>query len=117
MSPRTRTATSLSPSEKSIFLIAGIRTGMGSIPSSTIRQAGTTGGRTRRAGAKVGGVPKKTTPPPAHAQRVTKKAERTKYRDMLEAIRNTAAKLKRRGGSRKKTTAANPTATFDAKWG
>jgi hypothetical protein len=39
----------------------------------------------------------------------------TEYRDMLVAIRDNVAKLKRR--SLDDTIAAKPTATFDAKWG
>ena len=36
---------------------------------------------------------------------------------MLVAIRENAAKLKKQGGSLADTTAARPTAAYDAKWG
>ena len=39
------------------------------------------------------------------------------FRDMLVAIRENVAKLKKQGRSRGETVAAKPTAAFDAKWG
>jgi glyoxylase-like metal-dependent hydrolase (beta-lactamase superfamily II) len=54
---------------------------------------------------------------PDHASPVSNKAELASFRDMLVAIRENVAKLKRQGRSLDETVAANPTAAFDAKWG
>jgi glyoxylase-like metal-dependent hydrolase (beta-lactamase superfamily II) len=54
---------------------------------------------------------------PGHASPVSNKAELTSYLDMLVAIRENVAKLKRQGRSLDETVAAKPTAAFDAKWG
>ena len=54
---------------------------------------------------------------PGHGQPVSNKAELKAFRDMLVAIRDNVATLKKQGRSRDETVAAKPTATFDAKWG
>jgi glyoxylase-like metal-dependent hydrolase (beta-lactamase superfamily II) len=54
---------------------------------------------------------------PGHGQPVSNKAELREFRDMLVAIRDNVAKLKKQGRSRDETVAARPTAAFDAKWG
>jgi glyoxylase-like metal-dependent hydrolase (beta-lactamase superfamily II) len=54
---------------------------------------------------------------PGHGQPVSNKAELKEFRDMLVAIRDNVAKLKKQGRSRDETVAAKPTAAFDAKWG
>jgi len=54
---------------------------------------------------------------PGHGKPVSNKAELKDYRDMLVAIRDNVAKLKKQGKSRDETVAAKPTADFDAKWG
>ncbi len=54
---------------------------------------------------------------PGHGKPVSNKAELKEFRDMLVAIRDNVAKLKRQGKSRDETVAAKPTAAFDAKWG
>ncbi|HEX9469958.1 MAG TPA: MBL fold metallo-hydrolase [Bradyrhizobium sp.] len=54
---------------------------------------------------------------PGHGQPVSNKAELQEFRDMLVAIRDNVAKLKKQGRSRDETVAAKPTAAFDAKWG
>jgi len=54
---------------------------------------------------------------PGHASPVSNKAELLPYRDMLVAIRENVASLKRAGRSLDETVAAKPTAAFDAKWG
>jgi glyoxylase-like metal-dependent hydrolase (beta-lactamase superfamily II) len=54
---------------------------------------------------------------PGHGQPVSTKAELQAFRDMLVAIRDNVAKLKKQGRSRDETVAAKPTAAFDAKWG
>ena len=54
---------------------------------------------------------------PGHASPVSNKAELTAFRDMLIAIREAVAKLKKQGRSLNETVAAKPTTAFDAKWG
>jgi hypothetical protein len=54
---------------------------------------------------------------PGHGKPVSNRAELAAYRDMLVAIHDNVAKLKRQGRSLEETIAANPTAAFDAKWG
>lgn len=54
---------------------------------------------------------------PGHGKPVSNKAELKEYRDMLVAIRDNVAKLKKQGKSRNETVAAKPTSAFDAKWG
>jgi glyoxylase-like metal-dependent hydrolase (beta-lactamase superfamily II) len=54
---------------------------------------------------------------PGHGQPVSNKAELQAFRDMLAAIRDNVAALKKRGKTRDETVAAKPTAAFDAKWG
>jgi glyoxylase-like metal-dependent hydrolase (beta-lactamase superfamily II) len=54
---------------------------------------------------------------PGHGKPVSNKAELKEFRDMLVAIRENVAKLKKRGKTRDETVAAKPTAVFDAKWG
>src|SRR5262245_1787495 len=54
---------------------------------------------------------------PGHGRPVSNKAELTAYRDMLVAIRENVAALKRQGRSRDETVAAKPTAPFETKWG
>ena len=54
---------------------------------------------------------------PGHGQPVSNKAELTEFRDMLVAIRQNVATLKKQGRSRDETVAAKPTAAFDAKFG
>jgi glyoxylase-like metal-dependent hydrolase (beta-lactamase superfamily II) len=54
---------------------------------------------------------------PNEASAVSNKAELMVYRDMLVAIREKVATLKRAGRSLDETIAAKPTEPFDAKWG
>jgi glyoxylase-like metal-dependent hydrolase (beta-lactamase superfamily II) len=54
---------------------------------------------------------------PGHGQPVSNKAELKEFRDMLVAVRENVAALKRHGGSRDETVAAKPTAAFDGKFG
>jgi glyoxylase-like metal-dependent hydrolase (beta-lactamase superfamily II) len=54
---------------------------------------------------------------PGQASPVSNKVELTSYRDMLVAIRENVARLKRQGRSLDDTVAAKPTAEFDPKWG
>jgi glyoxylase-like metal-dependent hydrolase (beta-lactamase superfamily II) len=54
---------------------------------------------------------------PGHGQPVSNRSELKEFRDMLVAIRENVAELKKQGRSRDETVAAKPTAAFDAKWG
>jgi glyoxylase-like metal-dependent hydrolase (beta-lactamase superfamily II) len=54
---------------------------------------------------------------PGHGKPVSNKAELQEFRDMLVAVRDNVATLKKQGRSRDETVAAKPTAAFDAKWG
>ena len=54
---------------------------------------------------------------PGHGQPVSNKAELQAFRDMLAAIRDNVAALKKQGKTRDEAVAAKPTAAFDAKWG
>jgi glyoxylase-like metal-dependent hydrolase (beta-lactamase superfamily II) len=54
---------------------------------------------------------------PGHGSPVSNRSELQEWRDMLVAVRDNVAKLKREGRTRDETVAAKPTAAFDAKWG
>ncbi len=54
---------------------------------------------------------------PGHGNPVSNRAELREFRDMLVAIRENVAKLKRQGRSLDETVEAKPTAAFDGKWG
>jgi glyoxylase-like metal-dependent hydrolase (beta-lactamase superfamily II) len=52
-----------------------------------------------------------------HGKAVGTRAELREFRDMLVAIRDNVAALKKQGRSREETVAAKPTSAFDAKFG
>ncbi|MGF6232117.1 glyoxylase-like metal-dependent hydrolase (beta-lactamase superfamily II) [Inquilinus ginsengisoli] len=54
---------------------------------------------------------------PGHGQPVSNRSELQAYRDMLVAIRDNVAGLKRQGRPLEDIVAAKPTAAYDAKWG
>jgi glyoxylase-like metal-dependent hydrolase (beta-lactamase superfamily II) len=54
---------------------------------------------------------------PGHGKPVSNKAELQEFRDMLVAVREKVATLKKKGMTRDETVAAKPTAAFDAKFG
>lgn len=54
---------------------------------------------------------------PGHGNPVSNRAELQEWRDMLVAIRDAVAKLKKKGMSRDEAVAAKPTAAFDARYG
>jgi glyoxylase-like metal-dependent hydrolase (beta-lactamase superfamily II) len=54
---------------------------------------------------------------PGHGPPVSNRSELKDYRDMLVAIRENVASLKKQGRSLADTIAAKPTAAYDAKWG
>ena len=54
---------------------------------------------------------------PGHGKPVSNRAELREFRDMLVAIRENVAALKKQGRSKDEAVAAKPTAAFDAKFG
>jgi glyoxylase-like metal-dependent hydrolase (beta-lactamase superfamily II) len=54
---------------------------------------------------------------PGHGNPVSNRTELKEFRDMLVAIRENVAALKRQGRSKEEAVAAKPTAAFDAKFG
>ncbi|MFA5956500.1 MBL fold metallo-hydrolase [Hyphomicrobium sp.] len=54
---------------------------------------------------------------PGHGPPVSNRAELKEWRDMLVAVRENIAALKKRGRSKEETVAAKPTAAFDGKYG
>jgi glyoxylase-like metal-dependent hydrolase (beta-lactamase superfamily II) len=54
---------------------------------------------------------------PGHGQAVSNRAELQQFRDMLVAVRENVASLKKQGRSRDEAVAAKPTAAFDVKFG
>jgi glyoxylase-like metal-dependent hydrolase (beta-lactamase superfamily II) len=64
----------------------------------------------------VASVTDKTIVIPGHGP-VGNKAQLVEFRDMLVAIRQNVAELKKKGCTLSETIAAKPTAAFDAKWG
>jgi glyoxylase-like metal-dependent hydrolase (beta-lactamase superfamily II) len=54
---------------------------------------------------------------PGHGKPVSNKAELKEFREMLVAVRENVATLKKKGMTRDETVAAKPTAAFDAKFG
>ena len=71
----------------------------------------------RATDANLAAATDKTIVIPGHGKPVSNRAELAAYRDMLVAIHDNVAKLKRQGRSLEERIAANPTAAFDAKWG
>jgi len=53
---------------------------------------------------------------PGHGHPVSNESELQEFRDMLVAIRENIAALKKKGRSRDEIVAVKPTAAFDAKW-
>jgi glyoxylase-like metal-dependent hydrolase (beta-lactamase superfamily II) len=83
---------------------------------------GSIDGTIKAAEANLAAVTDKTIVIPGHnlpdlASPVSNKAELSSFRDMLVAIRESVAKLKRDGRSLDETVAAKPTLAFDAQWG
>ena len=54
---------------------------------------------------------------PGHGKPISNRGELKEFRDMLVAIRENVAALKKQGRSQDETIAAKPTAAFDTKWG
>ena len=54
---------------------------------------------------------------PGHGSPVSNRSELQEFRDMLTAVRENIALLKKKGKSRDEIVAAKPSAAFDVKWG
>jgi glyoxylase-like metal-dependent hydrolase (beta-lactamase superfamily II) len=68
-------------------------------------------------GASLAAVNDDTIIIPGHGKPVSNKAELKEFRDMLVAVRDNVAKLKKAGKTRDETVAAKPSAAYDAKFG
>ena len=75
------------------------------------------GGMIRATEFSLKAVTDKTIVIPGHGKPVSNRAELAAYRDMLVAIHENVATLKRQGHSLEEAIAAKPTAAYDAKWG
>lgn len=77
---------------------------------------GSIDGTIRAAEANVAGITGQTIVIPGHGP-VAGRSDVVEFRDMLVAIREKVAGLKKRGRSLDETVAAKPTAAYDGKWG
>jgi glyoxylase-like metal-dependent hydrolase (beta-lactamase superfamily II) len=77
---------------------------------------GSIDGQIRAAEANLAAFPGKTIFVPGHGP-VGSRSDVAEFRDMLVAIRENVAALKKQGRSLNETIAAKPTAIYDAKWG
>lgn len=77
---------------------------------------GSIDGSIRAAEANLAAVTSKTIVIPGHGP-VGSKSDVAEFRDMLVAIREKVAALKKQGRTVNETIAAKPTASYDAKWG
>ncbi|OSI67457.1 MBL fold metallo-hydrolase [Bradyrhizobium canariense] len=78
---------------------------------------GSIDGMIRAADANLAKANEKTIVIPGHGFPVSNRAELKEYRDMLVAIRDNVARLKKQERSLEAVVAAKPTAAFDGKWG
>lgn len=88
----------------------------GVYPFIDISTGGSIDGAIRLANASLASVTDKTIIVPGHGP-VGDRAQLIEFRDMLVAIRDNVASLKKQGKSLEEVIAAKPTADFDAKWG
>jgi glyoxylase-like metal-dependent hydrolase (beta-lactamase superfamily II) len=78
---------------------------------------GSIDGTIRAADANLTAATARTVIIPGHGPPVSNRSELKDYRDMLVAIRENFATLKKQGRSLADTIAAKPTAAYDARWG
>ena len=88
----------------------------GEYPFIDYSTGGSIDGMIRAAEANVANTNDETIVIPGHGP-IGNKAQLIEFRDMLVAIREKVADLKKEGKSADETVAAKPTAEFDAKWG
>jgi glyoxylase-like metal-dependent hydrolase (beta-lactamase superfamily II) len=88
----------------------------GHYPFIDYSTGGSIDGMIRAAEANVARVTEKTIVIPGHGP-IGNKSQLTEFRDMLVAIRDKVAALKKQGRSRDEVISAKPTTDYDAKWG
>jgi glyoxylase-like metal-dependent hydrolase (beta-lactamase superfamily II) len=88
----------------------------GHYPFIDYSTGGSITGMIKAAEANLAMVTDKTIAVPGHGA-IGNKTQLTEFRDMLAAIRDRVAALKKEGKSLNETIAAKPTAAYDAKWG
>jgi glyoxylase-like metal-dependent hydrolase (beta-lactamase superfamily II) len=88
----------------------------GEYPFIDYSTGGSIDGMIRAAEANVANTNDETIVIPGHGP-IGNKSQLIEFRDMLVAIREKVADLKRQGNSLDETVAAKPTADYDAKWG
>ncbi|HEX8910978.1 MAG TPA: MBL fold metallo-hydrolase [Humisphaera sp.] len=88
----------------------------GHYPFIDYSTGGSIDGSIRAAEANVDAVTDRTVVIPGHGP-VGDKRQLTEFRDMLRAVRDAVAALKKQGRTADEVVAARPTARFDAKWG
>jgi glyoxylase-like metal-dependent hydrolase (beta-lactamase superfamily II) len=88
----------------------------GHYPFIDYSTGGSVDGMIRAAEANVARVNDKTIVIPGHGP-IGNKSQLIEFRDMLVAIREKVASLKKEGKSRDEVVAAKPTSSYDAKWG
>lgn len=88
----------------------------GDYPFIDYSTGGSVGGMIRAAEANVANADDETIVIPGHGP-IGNKSQLIEFRDMLVAIREKVAELKKQGKSLDEAVAAKPTADFDAKWG
>jgi glyoxylase-like metal-dependent hydrolase (beta-lactamase superfamily II) len=88
----------------------------GHYPFIDYSTGGSIDGTVRAAEANVDAVTDSTIVIPGHGP-VGGRRQLTEYRDMLRAVRDAVAALKKQGRSADEAVAAKPTASFDARWG
>jgi glyoxylase-like metal-dependent hydrolase (beta-lactamase superfamily II) len=89
----------------------------GTYPFLDYSTGGNIEGMIKAADANLAAATDKTIVIPGHGNPVSNRVELQAYRDMLVAIHENVAKLKKQGRSLDETIAAKPTAAFDPKWG
>jgi glyoxylase-like metal-dependent hydrolase (beta-lactamase superfamily II) len=103
--------------EEADILHAGDIYWNGIYPFIDYSTGGSIDGTIRAAAALLAGATDRTIVVPGHGPSVSNKSELRSYHDMLVAIREAVAALKRQGRSLDEIVAARPTARFDEKWG
>jgi glyoxylase-like metal-dependent hydrolase (beta-lactamase superfamily II) len=102
--------------EKADVLFTGDTWWNGLYPFIDYVEGGAIDGMIKAADANIAMVTDKTIIVPGHGP-VGDRAQLVEYREMLVAIRDRVAALKKEGKTLEQVIAAKPTASFDAKWG
>ena len=99
------------------LLIDGGKYWNGIYPFIDYSTGGSIDGTIQAADVNLAATTERTIIVPGHGRPVSNRAELKEFRDMLVAIRDNVAALKKQGRSLNETIAANPTNAYDAKWG